>query len=79
MKIKFENVGRNNATWVADYPSNVSLEAACENDAWWDRQLRGKLLSRDVMPLYDEEKDRVVIFAGFHAVGEARLVQEGEQ
>ena len=76
MRIVFQNVGRNKDSWEADYPHEVQLEAACENEAWWPRQVRGKLMSRDIEALYDAEKDRVVIFAGFRMVGEARVVKE---
>lgn len=77
MRIKFENVGRLKKSWVAEYPGEVPLEAAIENDDWWFRQLRDKLLSRDFDWGYDEANDCVYIFAGWHLVGKAYVQKEG--
>ena len=74
MRIIFQNVGRNHESWEADYPHEVSLEAAAENEAWWFRQLRGIILSTPDWA-YSAKDDCVNIFAGWRCVGTARVVK----
>ena len=77
MKIKFENVGRHKRTWEAEYPRDVSLQAAAENEGWWLRQLHGAILSTPDW-FYNKEEDCVDIFAGWRCVGKAYIVKQEE-
>ena len=74
MRIVFENVGRNRESWEADYPHEVSLEAAAENEGWWLRQLRGVILSSPDWA-YNAKDNCVYIFAGWCCVGTARIAK----
>ena len=78
MKIKFENVGRSHATWIAEYPKEMPLEDICCDEKWWVRQLRGKMMS---VPdwCYNEKERCVDIFARFRCVGTARCVDEEDE
>lgn len=78
MKIKFENVGRFNKTWIAEYPAEVPLEIACRNTLWWPRQLAHALRS-DPEWAYNEKDKCVDIFAGWHCVGRAVVVEGGAE
>lgn len=78
MKIKFENVGRSHATWVADYPRTAPLEDICSDERWWMRQLRGKMMSTPDW-CFNKKEGCVDIWAGFRHIGTARIMVDGSE
>lgn len=75
MKIKFIDVGRGKASWIAECPIEIS-----EAGDWFYRQVKPHLASRNIEFMLDASADGSgIIFAGFHIVGRFELIRENAE
>lgn len=75
MKVKFENVGRENRSWEVNMPDNVTTGLMLTH--LHDSVMRsGALLSQGVHIVPDESLHRGFVLAGFHEVGRWHVVED---
>lgn len=75
MKIKFIEVGRNNATWESECTANSVDELEYD---WLYSQVKkhGMVMSNDLDFLLNKENmTEGIITAGFHTIGKFKIIQ----
>ena len=75
MKIKFIEVGRNNASWESECPANNIEEMEYD---WFYSQVkkRAMVMSTDLDFLLNKENNTDgIITAGFHTIGKFQIVK----